>query len=88
MTPKEKALDLVRSFKPMMFCYMGSGMLSNEYDVDVAVNNAKRCAEIACGQLVAAAQWAAHVPNAPEIETAEYWLKVQSAISNITSNNV
>lgn len=44
MTSKEKALELITLFKPHVYCYMGSGMLSNEYDEGVAFRNAKECA--------------------------------------------
>ena len=32
MTPKEKCDELIEKFIPNMYCYMGSGMLSNDYD--------------------------------------------------------
>ena len=47
MTPKEQAVKLVLRYKPFVYCYMGSGMLSNTYDEDVALNMAKQCALIA-----------------------------------------
>lgn len=40
MTLKEK-------FLPRMYCFMGSGMLSNTYDKDVAEDNASECEKIA-----------------------------------------
>lgn len=40
MTLKEK-------FLPRMYCFMGSGMLSNSYDEKVAESNAKECEKIA-----------------------------------------
>jgi len=43
--PKEKAKELIESFLPDMYCFMGSGMLSNDYDYKVALNNAKACSE-------------------------------------------
>lgn len=43
-TSKEKALELIEFFKPLVYCYMGSGMLSNNYDEKVVLENAKRCA--------------------------------------------
>jgi hypothetical protein len=39
MTLKEK-------FLPRMYCFMGSGMLSNTYDKDIAEDNAKECEKI------------------------------------------
>jgi hypothetical protein len=46
MTPKEKAEELVLKFTPYMYCYMGSGMLSNDYDKNVVLDFAKKCAII------------------------------------------
>lgn len=40
MTLKEK-------FLPRMYCFMGSGMLSNTYDKDIAEGNASKCEKIA-----------------------------------------
>ena len=40
MTLKEK-------FLPRMYCFMGSGMLSNTYDKDIAEDNASECEKIA-----------------------------------------
>jgi len=39
MTLKEK-------FLPKMYCFMGSGMLTNTYDKDVAESNAEECVQI------------------------------------------
>ena len=49
--PKEKAVELVNKFKPMVFCYRGSGMLTNEYDEGVATQHAKDCAIVAVDEL-------------------------------------
>lgn len=45
MNPKDKAKELIEAFLPNMYCFMGSGMLSNDYDFNVALNNAKACSE-------------------------------------------
>jgi len=41
---KEK---LIEQFKPLVYPYMGSGMLSNELNQDVILRNSKECAVIA-----------------------------------------
>jgi len=46
MNEKDKAIELVDKFKPLVYCYMGSGMLSNSYDDNVILENAKKCALI------------------------------------------
>ena len=43
MTKEEK---LIEDLKPYMYCYMGSGMLSNDYDEKIVLENAKKCVEI------------------------------------------
>jgi hypothetical protein len=38
---------LKEKFLPMMYCFFGSGMLTNSYDEKVAEDNAKQCENIA-----------------------------------------
>ena len=52
MTPKEKALKLVDKFKPFVYCYSGSGMLSNDYDKNIVLRMAKQCALIAADESI------------------------------------
>ena len=40
-------MTLREKFLPRMYCFMGSGMLSNTYDKDVAEDNAMECEKIA-----------------------------------------
>ena len=54
MEAKEKAKELVDKFMPYMYCYMGSGMLSNDYDINVALSYAKKCAIIAIDECITA----------------------------------
>lgn len=42
MTAKEKAEELVDKYKPFVYCFLGSGMLSNTLDEDVQNYSAKR----------------------------------------------
>lgn len=50
MTLKEK-------FLPKMYCFFGSGMLTNSYDEKVAESNAKECEKIADDYAVEFAEW-------------------------------
>lgn len=50
MTLKEK-------FLPRMYCFMGSGMLSNTYDKDIAEDNASECEKIADDYAIDFANW-------------------------------
>lgn len=52
MSSKEKAKELIEMFNPFMYCYLGSGMLTNTYDEDVALHNAKRAALIAVSEIL------------------------------------
>lgn len=38
---KNNEMELIELIKPFMYCYIGSGMLTNEYDESVAVMMAK-----------------------------------------------
>lgn len=40
---KDKTIQLITRFKPYMYCFRGSGMLSNDYDEDTADLNAVEC---------------------------------------------
>ncbi len=40
-----------------MYCFMGSGMLSNTYDEGIAENNAMECEKIADEYAVEFAEW-------------------------------
>lgn len=100
--PTEKAKELVLKFKPKMFCYMGSGMLTNGYDVDVAVDNAKECALYATDEILSnlfephpkqqtneAWQWGYLIyPNNTHIDMYKYWEDVHKEIKLITSNSI
>ena len=44
MSPKKEAEQLVNNFSPFVYCYMGSGMLTNTSDDEVIKMNAKMCA--------------------------------------------
>lgn len=50
MTLKEK-------FLPKMYCFFGSGMLTNSYDEKVAESNAKECEKIADDFAIEFANW-------------------------------
>lgn len=42
----ENAIELINRLKPNVYCYLGSGMLTNTYDEGVALSNAKKQALI------------------------------------------
>lgn len=52
MTPKEKAEQLIESFKPYMYCYMGSGMLSDCYDEKIVLYNAIKSSLITVDEII------------------------------------
>ena len=63
MTLKEK-------FLPRMYCFMGSGMLSNTYDKDIAEDNASECEKIADDYAIEFALW---LRKEDTPENAEKW---------------
>lgn len=52
MTPKEKAKELIEKFKPNVYCYSGSGMLTNTYDEETAQHYSIQCAIIAVDEII------------------------------------
>lgn len=79
MNPQEKALDLIKKLLPSMYCYMGSGMLSNTYDEFVALDNAKRCATLLADE-VHDQLWEAGVRG----DMIEYWVSVKDQIQKVS----
>lgn len=81
MTPKDKAKELVDKYTPLVYCYMGSGMLSNHYDENVAKDNAKQCALIAVDEILND-DW--YIPSFDEMtERKKYWEQVKNEIINL-----
>lgn len=52
MTAAEKAKELVEKFKDHVYCFMGSGMLTNTSDENVTTWNAKACSIIAVDEIL------------------------------------
>lgn len=52
MTPTEKAKELVDKFRPMMYCYVGSEMLTNTFNEQEQIRNAKQCAIICADEVI------------------------------------
>ena len=86
MNTQDKASELVLKFIPYMYCYMGSGMLSNDYDKNVVFDFAKKCAVISVEETLKALQ-------VPPIENKghalydsqiDYWNEVKVLIGNVS----
>ena len=50
-------MTLREKFLPKMYCFFGSGMLTNSYDEKVAESNAKECEKIADEFAIEFAEW-------------------------------
>jgi hypothetical protein len=50
-------MTLIEKFLPQMYCFFGSGMLTNTYDERIAEQNAKECEKIADGYAIEFAEW-------------------------------
>lgn len=90
MTPKEKAIELVAKFAPYMYCYMGSGMLSNDdYDEKVVLTFAKSCALIAVDEIINSNPLSPYNGGYYELasdrmdEVKEYWEIVKKEIEQL-----
>lgn len=54
MNTQEKAEELILLFTPYMYCYMGSGMLTDDYDRNIVLDFAKKCSIISVNQILKA----------------------------------
>lgn len=85
MIPKEKAQELVDKFLPLVYCYMGSGMLSDDYDKNVALGNAKQCALIAVDEIISlnCENYSDWQNNPHHYYSREYWQQVKKEINKL-----
>lgn len=88
MTPKEKAEVLVNRFNLFVYCFVGSGMLTNDADDSAIRMNAKQCALIAVTQIIN--EYESNICNKGydyDFEMwdmqRDYWKEVQFEISNL-----
>lgn len=77
MSPEEKAHKIVEKMKPYVYCYMGSGMLTNTYDEKVATITAKQCALITVDEMLI------HVNMMDDGEAIRYWKEVKQEIEKL-----
>ena len=52
LSPQEKAKQLVESFKGIVYPYLGSGMLVNQQEPTVILENSKICAKMVCDEFI------------------------------------
>lgn len=50
-------MTLIEKLLPKMYCFFGSGMLTNSYDEKVAESNAKECEKIADDYAIEFGDW-------------------------------
>lgn len=79
MTPQEKAQELIAKFKPYMYCYMGSGMLTNDYDEGTTIAFAKKCSLIMVDEILERSK----VPRKDDYYNIEnkFWQDVKEALN-------
>lgn len=90
LTPKEKAEELIEKYKPYMYCYMGSGMLSNTYDEEVVLDFAKKCTIIAVDEVIK--QWEYIDTYLADLggelnPNLKYWYQVKEDLESCRLNN-
>lgn len=44
LSKKEKAIELIEFFKPIVYSHVGSGFLTGDHDKELILSNAKLCA--------------------------------------------
>lgn len=77
MNPKDKAKELMSNFRPYMYCYSGSGMLSNDYDEKVVLEYAKQCSLICVEQIL-------RIKSVDKDEVLyDYWNEVEQELNKM-----
>lgn len=92
MSPKDKARELIEKLLPNVYCYLGSGMLTNEYSEEVALINAKKQAlicveEIICNILHGVNKYEWTLERRDSSDFILYWQEVKQEIENYESTN-
>lgn len=87
MSPKEKAKELIDKFLPNVYCYLGSGMLTNEYDEGVALNNAKRCTLICAEEILKEHENLSTIYISESEKRESYWEEVKKEVERYESTN-
>ena len=90
MNPKEKAKELIGKFLPNVYCYLGSGMLTNEYSEEVALSNAKKQALICVDEIIDSEpmeDFGCSDSGTEYRSTDEFWQEVKQEIEIYESTN-
>lgn len=74
MNPKDKAKELMSNFRPYMYCYIGSGMLTNDYNEKVVLDYAKHCSLICVEEII---------KSKPIDNSLEYWNELLEELNKI-----
>lgn len=79
--PKEKAIQLVKDFSPLVYPYRGSSMLTNDTYEDVILGHAKECALKVVSQVYE--EFTTSLPNDLFVIRVGYWNQVEQAIKEM-----
>lgn len=88
MTEKEKAGELIWSFRDFVNPYIGSGMLSNSYDDRAILMQCKSCALVTIDNIFTAlSNFAAPIKHIGSWEETnfEQWKRIKKIVENYTS---
>jgi len=88
MEVTEKAQELVDKFNPFVYCYMGSGFMTNTYNARAALLMQKECAKISVDEIIKEYERLSSNKQTNVITVMEinynYWNKVKIEIDNCT----
>lgn len=87
MSPKDKARELIEKLLPNVYCYLGSGMLTNEYSKEVALVNAKKQALVCVNEIIISGSVFKNESNIDFTEYVKNWRQVKQEIENYESTN-
>lgn len=76
---KQKAIELVKKMLPYVECHIGSATIMMMGDIDVALENARKCAHIVVDEVLEVAD---HILRERE------WQQVKLEIDKVTSNDI
>ena len=75
MTPEQEAERIIEMFRPYMYCFLGSGMLTNTPSDKVKNMNAKECAILHVQGII-------DVLWEDDYESKDYWNKVLTILKS------
>ena len=92
---KQNAVDIAKKFMPYVYCYMGGGMLSDDYDKNVAFRNAVECArifianvKIICPYVNRKDKDTVRELRSADYQFVDYWIEIEGELNQLTLEDI